>query len=89
MMMVLQALKSDSYQTNPMANDSLDMNDELKKLERHVETLKKEHEEEISRLNEEHELALQQLRSDMVTLLQVQESYRSPVSGEDEVGSEN
>lgn len=81
--MVLQALKSDSYQSSSMSSESLEMNDELKKLERYVETLKKEHEQEIGRLNAEHEQDLEQLRSDMVTLLRVQETYKT--SGEDKV----
>ena len=81
MMMVLQALKSDSYQSSSMSNESLEMNDELKKLERYVETLKKEHEQEIERLNQEHEQDLEQLRSDMVTLLRVQETYKTPGDG--------
>lgn len=82
-MMVLQALKSDSYQSSSMSSESLEMNDELKKLERYVETLKKEHEQEIERLNAEHEQDLEQLRSDMVTLLRVQETYKT--SDEDKV----
>ncbi|XP_028413126.1 rootletin-like [Dendronephthya gigantea] len=86
MMMVLQALKSDSYQSSSMSSESIEMNDELKKLERYVETLKKEHEQEIERLNHEHEEDLKQLRSDMVTLLRVQESYRTP---EDEKADPN
>ena len=78
MMMVLQALKSDSYQTSSMPSESIEMNDELKKLERYVETLKKEHKQEIERLNQVHEDDLEQLRSDMVTLLRVQDSYKTP-----------
>ena len=81
MMMVLQALKSDSYQSSSMSNESLEMNDELKKLERHVDTLKKEHDEEIQALKREHEQDLDQLRSDMVTLLRVQETYKTPEEG--------
>lgn len=77
-MMVLQALKSDSYQTSSMPSESIEMNDELKKLERYVETLKKEHKQEIERLNQVHEDDLEQLRSDMVTLLRVQDSYKTP-----------
>lgn len=83
MMMVLQALKSDSYQSSSMSSESLEMNDELKKLERYVETLKKEHEQEIERLNAKHEQVLEQLRSDMVTLVRVQETYKT--SDEDKV----
>ena len=81
MMMVLQALKSDSYQSSSMSNESLEMNDELKKLERYVETLKKEHEEDIERLNREHEQDLEQLRGDMMTLFRVQETYKSTDDG--------
>jgi predicted transcriptional regulator len=81
MMMVLKALKSDSYQSSTMSNESLEMNDELKKLERHVETLKQEHQEEIERLRREHEQDLDQLRNDMVTLLRVQETYKTPEEG--------
>jgi type II secretory pathway component PulL len=57
------------------------MNDELKKLERHVETVKQEHQEEIERLRREHEQDLDQLRNDMVTLLRVQETYKTPEEG--------
>ena len=83
--MVLQALKSDSYQSNSMSNESLDSNDQLcNKHERYVESLKKDHEKEIGQLKQEHEQDLQQLRSDMVTLLRVQESYKT--KGDEQVG---
>ena len=85
--MVLQALKSDSYQSSQMSNESIEANDQLNKHDRYVETLKQDHEKEIDQLKKDHEQDLQQLRSDMVTLLRVQETYKSPGSGDEQVHS--
>ena len=85
MMMVLQALKSDSYTSTSMSNDSMEANEQLQHLEHYVETLQKDHKKEIERLNIEHEGDLEQLRKDMVTLFRVQKTYVSP-DEEEKVG---